>query len=167
MPVAHNLDEADELPLICGQLGVLWCDGPTVEGDGSAVLMQNNAEPCVGSVAVDDEGVVEVEQLQCRSLHQGLLEGDEGLFRLRAPRESRLLEQLREWVSHQTVVLDELTIVAREAKKASQRLHCGGAWPRLDGLHLGRVHGHHAVGDDVAEVVDGGGAEGSLALLHG
>jgi hypothetical protein len=36
----------------------------------------------------------------------------------------------------------------------------------LDDLHLGRVHGHHAVGGDVAKVVDGGGTKGALALLH-
>jgi hypothetical protein len=81
--------------------------------------MQNSAEPRAGSVVVDDEGGVEVGQLQRRSLHQGLLEGDEGLFRICVPRESLLLEQLREWASHQAVVLDELTVVAREAKKAS------------------------------------------------
>jgi hypothetical protein len=50
-------------------------------------------------------------------------------------------------------------------KKPPQRLHCGGMWPCLD-LHLGHVHGHHAIGNDVVEVVGRGGIEGALALLH-
>jgi hypothetical protein len=38
-PVAHCFDQSDELPLIGGQLGVLWCDGSTVERDGTPILM--------------------------------------------------------------------------------------------------------------------------------
>jgi hypothetical protein len=43
--MAHILDEADEIPLICGQLGVLQGDGPAVEGNRVTVPMQNNTEP--------------------------------------------------------------------------------------------------------------------------
>jgi hypothetical protein len=45
VPMAHILDEADEIPLICGQLGVLQGDGPAVEGNRVTVPMQNNTEP--------------------------------------------------------------------------------------------------------------------------
>jgi hypothetical protein len=73
---------------------------------------------------------------------------------------------LCERASHQSVILDKFTVVAHETEEVPQHLHCGGTWSYLDDLHLGWVHGHHTVGDDVAEVVDGGGTEGSLDLLH-
>jgi hypothetical protein len=38
-PVVHCFDHPDELPLIGGQLVVLWCDGSTVEHDGIPILM--------------------------------------------------------------------------------------------------------------------------------
>jgi hypothetical protein len=60
VPMAHSLDEADEIPLICGQHGVLQGDGPAVEGNRAAVLMQNNTEPRARSIVVDDEGAIKV-----------------------------------------------------------------------------------------------------------
>jgi hypothetical protein len=43
--MVHSLDEADELLLICGQVGMLWGNGSAIEGDRVVVLMQNSTEP--------------------------------------------------------------------------------------------------------------------------
>jgi hypothetical protein len=58
--------------------------------------------------------------------HQGLFEGEEGLLRFRAPSKGLLFQQLCEGSSYQSVVLNELTILAREVEEEPQRLHRAG-----------------------------------------
>jgi hypothetical protein len=38
-PMAHRLDEANELALVGRQFGMLQCDGPTVEHDRATSLV--------------------------------------------------------------------------------------------------------------------------------
>jgi hypothetical protein len=63
-PMANRLDEADELTLICGQLGVVQADGAAEEGDRPAPLMQHGPEP--GGVAVHHERRRKVQKLEYR-----------------------------------------------------------------------------------------------------
>ena len=53
--VTDDLDEADELPLVSGQLGVLWRHGAAEEGDGPLAPVEDHTEPGTGGVAIDDE----------------------------------------------------------------------------------------------------------------
>jgi hypothetical protein len=56
-------------------------------------------------------------RLECRVGDQGLLEGVEGLVGSRVLGKV-LLQQLRERVNNQPIILDEFTIVTREAEEA-------------------------------------------------
>jgi len=86
-PVPHRLDEADEFALIRREFGVLWCHWSTIERDWFTVLMKHDAKARAGSIAVDDEGGVEVQQLQGWTGRERLLEGNEHRFRLTGPAE--------------------------------------------------------------------------------
>jgi len=77
-PVTDDLDEADELPLISGQLGVLRRHGAAEGGDGPLALMEDYPEIGSCGIAVDDELVAEVRKLQDRCGCQGVLECVEG-----------------------------------------------------------------------------------------
>jgi hypothetical protein len=116
--VAPCFDQPNELPLIGGQLGVLWCNGAAVEGNGATVLMEHGTKTSARHVAVDDEGGIEVWQLECRAGDQGLFEGVKDLVGSRVPGEG-LLQQLRERAGDQAVILDEFTVVTREVEEAS------------------------------------------------
>lgn len=59
-PMAHNLDENDELPLIYSWLRMMRANGTAEEGDGSAALVEHSTEPGSRRVAVDDEAGGEV-----------------------------------------------------------------------------------------------------------
>ena len=62
--VTDGLDEADELPLVSGQLGLLWRHGAAEEGNGPWALVEDRSEPGSGGVAVDNELTAEVRELQ-------------------------------------------------------------------------------------------------------
>jgi hypothetical protein len=59
-------------------------------------------------------------------------------------------------------VLYEAAIVAGKAKEAPQRVCRRRLRPRRDGLHLVLVHGHPCRRDDMVEVGDILGGEGTL-----
>jgi hypothetical protein len=116
--VAHRFDQPNELPLIGGQLGVLQCDWAAVEGNRATILMGHVNETGARRVTVDDEGGIEVRQLEHRAGDQGLLEGVKGLISSRVLGEG-LLQQLRERAGDQAVILDEFTVVTQKVKEAS------------------------------------------------
>jgi hypothetical protein len=61
--------------------------------------------------------------------------------------------------------VDELAVVARQAKEPTQ-CPCRARYrPILNGLHLCRVHGDACLRDNVAEVCDGGDPECALGAL--
>jgi hypothetical protein len=62
-PMAHGLHQADELLLVHRKLEVTGGKGPAEVGEGTVALVKDGAEPCTGSVAVDDERSVEVQYL--------------------------------------------------------------------------------------------------------
>jgi hypothetical protein len=116
--VAHRFDQPNELPLIGGQLGVLRCDGAAVDGNRATILIGHVNETGARRVTVDDEGGIEVRQLEHRAGDQGLLEGVKGLISSRVLGEG-LLQQLRERAGDQAVILDEFTVVTHKVKEAS------------------------------------------------
>jgi hypothetical protein len=59
-PVKNRLKQPNKLSLVCCKLGVARCDGPAVEHNGTAILVQDCAEAGAGGVTVDDESAVEV-----------------------------------------------------------------------------------------------------------
>lgn len=77
--MSNGVHQANELSLICSQLGMLWVHRFAEKGNGTLPLMQNNAETCPGRVTFHHEGLVEVGQLQHRDCCQCLLEGVECL----------------------------------------------------------------------------------------
>jgi hypothetical protein len=62
-PMAHRLNQPNELSLICGQFRVARCDGLAEECDSAGALMENRAEAGAGGVALDNELAVESRQL--------------------------------------------------------------------------------------------------------
>lgn len=71
---SHSLDEADELPLISRELGVLRSHRPAEEGDQALALVKNSPKAQARGVAVHDEGLGEVRQLEDWRGRQGTLE---------------------------------------------------------------------------------------------
>ena len=65
-PVSHGLHEANKLAFVGCELGVLWGDRPTEEGDRALTLVQHGAKTRSGRVAVDNEHLGEVGQLEHR-----------------------------------------------------------------------------------------------------
>jgi hypothetical protein len=68
-PMANGMYEVDEFALVRRQLGVLRGTRTTEEHDRSGPLMKHHAKTHAGGVAVDDERLVEVRQLEGR--HRG------------------------------------------------------------------------------------------------
>ena len=54
-PMAHCLNQADELALIGCHLEVRRREGPTEEGEGRAILVKNHAETGPRRVTIDNE----------------------------------------------------------------------------------------------------------------
>jgi hypothetical protein len=163
-PMAHRLNQADQLPLVSGKLEVLRRKGTAEERHRSRALVKDGAEARTGGVAVHDEGLLEVRHLKDRTCGQGcfqLLEGDLGVV---VPGEG--IVPARERCRDDTEVTDELLVVAGEAQEALQAT--SGAWcrPRGDDLHLGRIHGHPLGRDDVPEVCHRARPEGALGAFE-
>jgi len=82
-PMTHGLHETDEFALVGRQLGMLRGDRAAEESDRAVALMKHSTKPRAGSVAVDDEGLVEIRQLENRRCRERLFERVEGLRRCR------------------------------------------------------------------------------------
>jgi hypothetical protein len=167
MPMTDGVDEADKLPLICYQGAVPRRDRPAEVGDRVLLLDEHRTKPMSGGVALDYELLVEVRKCQHRGRGDSLLERVERSARIVGSSEPLLFEESSEGCSNGVVVVDELTVVARQSEEAPHR-----AWrtrPRLvmDRLYLGGIHGDADLGDDVAQVGDGpdADAEGALRVL--
>ena len=76
-PMSDNLDQTDELMLICRQRGMMGGDRPAEEGHHNIPLMEDNTEPCTQHIAVDAEALGEVRKLEQGRRHQRLFEGQE------------------------------------------------------------------------------------------
>lgn len=135
-----RLDEADQLALVGGQLGVVGRHGAAEEGDRAGALVKNRTDTCAGCIAVDDEPGGEVRQGQGWPGGEGRLERQERLSSGRRPQKGLALEQGRQWSSDGAVVLDEAPVVAGEAEEAAQRLDRAWLGPVLDSFDLGGVH---------------------------
>jgi len=59
-PVSHGLHETNKLAFVGCELGMLWSDCPTEEGDRALTLVQHCAKARSRRVAVDDEPFGEV-----------------------------------------------------------------------------------------------------------
>jgi hypothetical protein len=139
--VANSLDEPDQLPLVCGEFGVMRRHGPTKECHRALILVQNGAHARPRHVAFDDERLGEVWQLQHRCRCQGRLEGVKRSHRLCCPAECLALEQLSQGSRDVVVGVNELAVVSHQAKEALHDAHGAGCRPRLDCGNLLGVHG--------------------------
>ncbi|KAJ1256975.1 hypothetical protein BS78_K256500 [Paspalum vaginatum] len=164
-PVAHRLDQADELALVRRKCSVSRCHGPAEEGDRMALLDEDCAEPVRRSVALDDEGLAEVRHGQHGRRGDRVLERGEGRGSPLGPSKALLLEKNRERRRDGAVVGDELAVVAREAEEAVHHARRARYRPVVNGLHLGGIHGHARLRDRVAEVGDGGDSKHTLGAL--
>ena len=86
-PVAHDLYQADELPLVGRELVMARGERPAEESERACALMKDGAEPHAGGVAVHREQLVEVRHMEDRSRGESLLEALENLSRLGVPGE--------------------------------------------------------------------------------
>jgi hypothetical protein len=59
-PMVDGLDQANQFPLIGGQLGMVWHDGAAEEHDGPCALMEYGLEARAGGITVNDEWPSEV-----------------------------------------------------------------------------------------------------------
>ena len=162
--MADGVDEANELPFVGSEGAVARSNRPAEVGDGMLVLDEHRPETVCRRVALDDERLGEVGQRQYwRGCHRGL-EGRERRGGLLGPDEA-LLQERGERRRDRAIVVDEFAVVAREAQEPTQCTRRAGLGPVEDRLHLCRIHGYAGVGDDVAEVGDGGDAERALGSL--
>lgn len=95
MPVAHGVDQTDELVLISSEGSVPMCDGSAKEGDRMPLLYEHGAKPMGGRIALDDEGLGEVRHGKDQSRGDRGLECREGCGHLLALGEPLLLEESR------------------------------------------------------------------------
>jgi hypothetical protein len=79
-PVAHRLDEPDELALIRRQLGVSRGDGPAEECDWPGALVKYSSDPRPRGVAFHNEVAVERRKLQNWGCRQRVLKSAERMF---------------------------------------------------------------------------------------
>jgi hypothetical protein len=119
------------------------------------LLQQDRPEVVRGRVTLNDEALGEVEQRQHRDRRHDRLERLEGCLGLVVPGKSLLLQQRSEGCRNLAVVLDELAVVPDEAQEATHHACRAECRPIVNGLHLGRVHGHTLGRDDVAQVCHG------------
>ena len=63
-PMPHNHDEANELPLICRKGAVSWHHWTAEESDQMRLLDEDRLEAVGRRVAIDDEGLAEVQKGQ-------------------------------------------------------------------------------------------------------
>jgi hypothetical protein len=89
-PVAHRLDQTNELTLVGCQGLMSRCHRPTEEGDRMPLLDEDSTKPVGRRVAFDDKGLVEGRHSEHQRQGNRLLEGEEGRGSLRSPREALL-----------------------------------------------------------------------------
>jgi hypothetical protein len=111
-PMAHRLNQADQLPLISGKLEVPHRKGAAEERHRSRVLVKDDAEARTGGVTVHDEGLLEVRHLKDRTRGQGCLQLLEGGLSVVIPGEGIAPQKAHETCRDDTEVADELPVVA-------------------------------------------------------
>ena len=65
-PVSDSFDEADQLALVRWQFGVLWGQRSAEESQRPIALVKDGTEAGAGGVAVDEETLGEVRELEHR-----------------------------------------------------------------------------------------------------
>ena len=75
--MADRLLQANELSFISGQLHVAWRERTTKECDRASALVDDRTEAGARRVAVHDEQLLEVLQLEDRGREQRLFKGGE------------------------------------------------------------------------------------------
>lgn len=123
----------------------------TEVGEWSSTLM-NSAKPCPGRVAIDNEDLVEVRHLKHKACREGTLERREGHRFLIVPHERVSPQETYKWSHNEAKVLDELSIIPREAEKAAEVTGGLRRWPCANHDDLLGIHGHAASRDDMAQV---------------
>jgi hypothetical protein len=73
--MAHSVDETNEPPLISFQFGMAGGDLPAKEGHRPCALVEDNIETGPRCVALDDERLVNVRELEHRRRRARALEG--------------------------------------------------------------------------------------------
>jgi hypothetical protein len=149
-PVAHCLDEADQFTLISGKLGVVRGDGATEKCDWSNSMVQDDAEPSAGRVAVHIKGLGEVGHMQDQHRHEGYLQCLKCHCHLWCPAEGVMSEESGKQCSDLTVQADELVMISSQSQESADRVHSVEQLPGPNDSHLVGVHGNTLCRDDVA-----------------
>lgn len=118
-PVAHCLDQANELTLVRRQLGMAGSNLATEESNGADALIQDRPKPRPRCVALHDEGSHEVWKLQDRGRSKRVLERLKGSSGFRHPEDGLLPHQLCQGRHDGPVVLYEAPVIACEAEEAA------------------------------------------------
>jgi hypothetical protein len=160
-----SLYQADELTLICSEGAVTGGHGAAEEGDRVPVLNEHHPKPMRRGVTLDDEGLGEVRHGEDEARSDRGLERGKGRGGLLTPREAILLKKNGQRCRDGAIVVDELAVVAHQAKEPAHRSCRARYRAILNGLHLCRVHGDACLRDNVAEVCDGGDPECALGAL--
>jgi hypothetical protein len=85
-----NLDEADQLSLICGEFSMSWHDGLAEERDRTVALVEHGPESCLEHITFDHELPVERRKPQNWCRGHGVLERSKSIFGLLTPPEALL-----------------------------------------------------------------------------
>lgn len=109
--VSHGLDQSDELLFVCSNLHVVRGERLAEECEWPSALVQNSAKVGAKRVTVYHEVHGEFEKVQNRHRRECRFEGSERCARCVGPVEAILLEQLWQWCSNGSEVLDEAPIV--------------------------------------------------------
>ena len=118
------------------------------------VLHEDSTETVGGGITLDDERLGEVRHCEDGRRGHRSLEGSERRGGRRAPCETLLRGERREWCCHLAIVADELPVISGQAEEPPDRARRAGYRPVVDGLNLGRIHGNAVFRDGVAEVGD-------------
>jgi hypothetical protein len=129
------------------------------------VLEEHDAKTIGGRVALEHKRLGKVGQGQDRRGCDGDLQSIEGSCSLGRSGEAPFAEERGERRSNDTVVLHKLPVIACESKEATDGTRRALLRSLRNRLHLGRVHGHTASRDDVAQVGDGLLTKGALGVL--
>ena len=164
-PVTNGVHQPDEFALVCSERTMARSDGAAEEGDGVLVLEQHRAETVRLGVALDDKLLLKVGEGQHRCRGDGALERLESRGCVVGPHEAMLLKQRGQRGGNGAVVQDKLAVVPHQAQESPHSTRRTGLRPVRHRLHLGGVHGHALLGDDVAEVGDGRHPEGALGAF--
>jgi hypothetical protein len=109
--VAYCVDEADELPLVCGESAVARCGRSAEESNGVPLLEDDSSKAMGRCVALHRKGLGEVRHGEDGGRCDHGLESVEGGGRGVGLGEAVLLEERGEWGGDRTVVDDEFAVV--------------------------------------------------------